>query len=134
MVATNRTQEDIFMSNQNITTESGATAKDGYDRNLIPAETAARIEREGDQYKKTPTASEEDGLDTTSGYTTSREGLINNYAVEPEMYYEERGDLREKEEAIAAQRAETLKEINQTDEAGKLGVADDQRGKGAGII
>jgi hypothetical protein len=37
---------------------------------------------------------------------------MNNYAVEPEMYIEEPGDLREKEEALKAERAEELEEIN----------------------
>ena len=69
---------------------------DGFDRNIIPAETKARIEREGDDFKSMPESDGETGLDTTGGYTMSNEGLVNNYAVEPEMYYEERGDMKEK--------------------------------------
>ena len=99
--------------------------RDGYDRNLIPGETAARIEREGKGYKH---QAEE------AGFTVDNEGLANNYAVEPEMYYEERGDLKAKEEAQAAQRAKELAEINNNEEDGKLTMENDNRGKGVGII
>ena len=85
---------------------------DSFDRGIIPAETKARIEREGGSYKETPASESESGIDTTGGYTTSNEGLVNNYAVEPEMYYEERGDLREKEEALKQARAEELKRVS----------------------
>lgn len=51
-----------------------------------------------------------------------REGLMNNYAIEPEMYVEVPGDLREKQEAEAAERLEELKEVNR------------EGGKGPGII
>jgi hypothetical protein len=63
-----------------------------------------------------------------------KEGLANNFAVEPQMYYEVPGDLREKEAALAKERAEELEEINQTDEQGKLTMDHDDRGKGVGII
>ncbi|KST62415.1 hypothetical protein BC008_09615 [Mastigocoleus testarum BC008] len=109
------------------------TEKDGYDPNIIPAETAARIEREGEIFKQQPEKTEGE-LDTTSGFTVDNEGLANNYAVEPEMYYEERGDLKAKEEAQAAQRAKELAEINSNEEDGKLTMEDDNRGKGVGII
>ncbi|WP_141712640.1 hypothetical protein A5482_010300 [Cyanobacterium sp. IPPAS B-1200] len=82
-----------------------------YDRNIISAETAARMEREGGDFKNVPESDD----DNTGGYTVSREGLVNNYAVEPEMYVEERGDLREKQEAEKQERAEELKEINSED-------------------
>ncbi len=91
-----------------------------YDRGITSAETAARMEREGDNFKKLP--EQEGELDTTSGYTVDREGLANNYALEPEMYYEEPGDLREKQKAEKQRRAEELKEINSPG------------GKGVGII
>jgi hypothetical protein len=94
--------------------------EDNYDRAITPAETAARIEREGDNFKHAPEA--EGDLDTTSGYTTDREGLANNYAVEPEMYYEEPGDREEQKEAEKAERAEELKDVNTPG------------GKGVGII
>ncbi|MEN9520879.1 MAG: hypothetical protein RLZZ381_3467 [Cyanobacteriota bacterium] len=93
---------------------------DNYDRGITPSETAARIEREGENFKHT---SEPEGdLDTTSGYTTDREGLANNYAIEPEMYYEEPGDRREQEEAEKAERAEELEDVNTPG------------GKGVGIV
>lgn len=66
-----------------------------YDRGIVPAETAARKAREGENFKETPGASSEDGIDTTGGYTVGSEGLINNFAVEPEMYVETPGDLSE---------------------------------------
>ena len=107
--------------------------KDGYDPNIIPAETAARIEREGEIFKQQPETTEGE-LNTTGGFTVDNEGLANNYAVEPEMYYEERGDLKAKEEAQAAQRAKELAEINNNEEDGKLTMENDNRGKGVGII
>lgn len=73
-------------------------SSDTFDRAIVPAETAARKEREGDNYKQTPEASPENDLDTTGGYTVNSEGLINNFAVEPEMYVETPGDLRQSEE------------------------------------
>lgn len=84
---------------------------DNYDSHIIPAETEARMEREGENFKHTPDP--EGGLDTTEGYTVDREGLLNNYAVEPEMYVEVPGDLREKQASETAERAEELKEINE---------------------
>lgn len=93
---------------------------DGYDRGINPAETAAREEREGEDFKE-PIDREGD-VDVSEGTTVDREGLANNYAIEPEMYVEEPGDLREKQEAEKAERAEELKEINEPG------------GKGSGII
>lgn len=117
---------------------------DTYDRGIIPAETAARIEREGDKYKTLPTeegesdASTNDQTDsesirTTDGYTVDKEGLLNNYAIEPEMYYEEPGDARKQAAEDTAERVEELGEINQ-DEEGKLTQNGDKRGRGPGII
>lgn len=103
-----------------------------YDRGIRPAETAAREEREGEEFKKLPV--EEGGIDTTGGYTVDQEGLANNYAIEPEMYYEVPGDLREKEEALKAERIQERLEANQTDEQGKLTQDGDSRGKGVGMI
>ncbi|WP_072016361.1 general stress protein [Neosynechococcus sphagnicola] len=68
---------------------------DSYDPHIIPAETAARKDREGDSYKHIPENSESsDSIDTTGGYTVDKEGLTNNYATEPEMYAESPGDLQ----------------------------------------
>jgi hypothetical protein len=67
---------------------------DSYDPHLIPAETAARKEREGDNFKHLDEHPEgSDSMDTTGGFTTDKEGLIDNFGIEPEMYYEESGDL-----------------------------------------
>lgn len=117
---------------------------DTYDRGIVPAETAARKEREGDAFKQHPTetsqqhARNDDETDagsvhTTEGYTTDREGLINNYAIEPEMYVNEPGDLREKEAQLKAERAGELSEANQ-DKEGQLSTEKDSRGRGPGII
>lgn len=92
-----------------------------YDRKITPAETAARIEREGGDFGRKP--ENEGDIDTTSGYTVDREGLANNYAIEPEMYIEEPGDMREEIEAEKAERAEELREINS-----------DSGDKGVGVI
>ena len=117
---------------------------DTYDRGIIPAETAARIEREGENYKKLPTeedvasASTNDQTDiysirTTDGYTVDKEGLLNNYPVEPEMYYEVPGDAREIAEQEKAERIQELREVNE-DKTGLLTENFDKRGRGPGII
>ncbi|AFZ36474.1 hypothetical protein Sta7437_2955 [Stanieria cyanosphaera PCC 7437] len=103
---------------------NSAEHPDNYDRIITPAETAARVEREKENFKQLP--EQEGDLDTTAGYTIDREGLANNYAIEPEMYVEEPGDLREKEEALKQERAEELEEINKPD--------NQQQEKGQGII
>lgn len=108
--------------------------KDSYDRGIIPAETAARKEREQENYKSVPGENKQGDIDTTGGYTVDSEGLANNYAIEPEMYYEVPGDLKAKEEAEKAQRAQELHEINETDESGKLTDRSDERSKGTGVI
>lgn len=105
---------------------------DGYDREMVPAETAARAKREGANYKQTPLR--EGTLDTSSGYTVDREGLTNNYAIEPEMYVNEPGDLRQKQEAEAQQRAAELRQVRQNDEEGMLSMDGDERGRGPGAI
>lgn len=106
---------------------------DTYDRGIVPAETAARKEREEEDFKDKPEKKQSD-LETTDGYTTDSEGLTNNYAVEPEMYVEKPGDLREAEEAATADRSEEMREVNQNEEQGKLSSEEDDRGKGVGII
>jgi hypothetical protein len=106
---------------------------DNYDPHIIPSETAARKEREDDSYKQVKEASAGD-MDTAGGYTVDQEGLANNYAIEPEMYVEEPGDLREEKSQEATERAQELAARNQTDEQGKLSVDSDDRSKGVGII
>lgn len=120
----------ITMSNQDVSTDT-------YDRGIVPAETAARKEREGDGYKTLPEdegSQHEGAIDTTGGYTVDKEGLIDNFAVEPEMYVNEPGDLRERDAELAAERHEEIDEVNDTDKSGELTLEDDKRGKGTGII
>ncbi|WP_017719253.1 hypothetical protein [Kamptonema formosum] len=115
-----------------------------YDRGIIPAEVAARQEREGNTFMQVPTKdsqqnaptdnqTNDESINTTGGYTVDGEGLLNNFAIEPEMYINEPGDLRERKELEAAQRAEELAELNQ-DENGKLTMERDMRPKGPGLI
>jgi hypothetical protein len=106
--------------------------RDTYDRGIMPAETAARIEREQEGYKQAPT--DADDSNTTDGYTVDNEGLVNNFAIEPEMYYEEPGDRRRQQEQAKAQRAQELAEVNETQETGRLTEEFDNRGKGTGVI
>ncbi len=87
-----------------------------YDRGIQPAEVGARQDREGENFKQLP---EKDGdIDTTGGMTIDREGKMNNYAIEPEMYINEPGDLREEQEAEKARRAQELKEVKEQGEKG----------------
>jgi hypothetical protein len=80
-------------------TDTSATV-DTYDLHIVPAETAARKEREGENYKQLPgEAQDEDSIDTSGGFTVDKEGLVNNYAVEPEMYVEVPGDLQPPEKS-----------------------------------
>jgi hypothetical protein len=117
---------------------------DTYDRGIIPAETAARKEREGEKYKHIPgeenqsnaltdDQTNEESIRTTDGYTVDKEGLLNNYAVEPEMYYEVPGDARAEAAVDVANRAEEIEEVNEG-KTGQLTETDDIRGKGQGII
>lgn len=117
---------------------------DTYDAHIVPAETAARMEREGSDFKSTPhkgqqekaktdDQTDDESLNTTDGYTVDKEGLLNNYAIEPEMYINEPGDLRGKEEDDEAERINELEEVNE-DKEGELTMESDQRGKGTGII
>ncbi|OYD94042.1 hypothetical protein CDG76_19070 [Nostoc sp. 'Peltigera membranacea cyanobiont' 210A] len=126
------------------TDSSDRAEVDTYDRGIIPAETAARMKREGDKYKTLPTEEREadaptddqtdsESIRTTDGYTVDREGLSNNYAIEPEMYYEEPGDARQQAAEDREERIQELGEVNQ-DEEGKLTDKGDSRGRGPGII
>ena len=91
-----------------------------YDRGITSAETAARMEREGENFKQLPDNKE--NADATAGYTIDREGLANNYAIEPEMYYEVPGDMAADQAAAKERRVEEIKDINTPG------------GKGVGII
>ena len=104
-----------------------------YDRKIVPAEIEARMNREGESFGLAPKDAESESIDTTGGYTVDREGLANNYAVEPEMYIEVPGDLREKEAENAKTRVHELKSLAE-DGQGKLTMNIDVRGKGPGLI
>jgi hypothetical protein len=105
------------MSQQPTTDMNQRSTADTYDPHIIPAETAARKKREGEDYKQTPEPEgNANSIDTTGGYTVDKEGLANNYAVEPEMYVEVPGDLREAEESASAVRSQQLAEGNETNE------------------
>ncbi|MEC4891605.1 MAG: hypothetical protein SAL07_10980 [Oscillatoria sp. PMC 1051.18] len=86
------------MDNKTKPTKQVGADVDTYDRNIVPAETAARKEREKENFKHPPEhkkAEDEAGVETTEGYTTDKEGLTNNYPIEPEMYVNKPGDMRE---------------------------------------
>lgn len=102
---------------------------DTYDRGIVPAETAARREREGSEFKHVP----HDDRPETHGYTVDKEGLANNYAIEPEMYINEPGDLRQEQEEDEAKRREELTDVNE-DKESELTMESDKRGRGQGII
>lgn len=132
------------MENQTSSNQEVGVDGNNYDPHIVPAETGARQEREGSQFKSTPNKDKEENaktndqtddksIDSTQGYTVDKEGLMNNYAIEPEMYINEPGDLQEKEENAIAERVNELEEINK-DKDGDLTVESDRRGKGPGII
>lgn len=73
-------------------TEKLGVDRDTYDANIVPGETVARKEREGADYKKIPEGN------IHGGAAIDNEGLLNNYAVEPEMYYEHPGDAETESE------------------------------------
>jgi hypothetical protein len=73
---------------------------DSYDAHIVPAETAARKEREGENFKHFEHPKASDSIDTTGGFTVDKEGLADNFAVEPEMYVETPGDLRKEDSSI----------------------------------
>jgi len=115
-----------------------------YDPGIIPAETAARMEREGSDFMhihtkkdqedaRTDDQTDSESINVTGGNTVDKEGLNNAYAIEPEMYINEPGDLRQEEAELENQRGEQLQNLNQ-DEEGKLTTEGDKRGKGPGII
>lgn len=126
------------------TDDADRVTVDTYDRGIIPAETAARKEREGAAFKQHPTEAsqqqaanddqtDDESLHTTGGYTVDKEGLLNNYAIEPEMYINEPGDLRAEAEADQAERQQELHDVKQ-DSDGKLTMEGDRRGRGPGMI
>lgn len=135
-----QTKKNIDMA----TDTSDRVAENNYDPHIVPAETAARKEREKDTFKTVPSLDREEesgtndqsddgSIDSTGGYTVDKEGLLNNYAIEPEMYINEPGDLRAEEENLAADRANELQNLKE-DEKGKLTMETDVRPRGQGVI
>ncbi len=106
-----------------------------YDPHIIPAETVAREAREGDHFGHVDhdDPADREHIHIREGYTIDQEGVINNYAVEPEVYIKEPGDLREKEQELKAKRRRELQELSE-DEEGKLTMEHDWRHKGPGLI
>ncbi|HEY9852148.1 MAG TPA: hypothetical protein V6D28_21925 [Leptolyngbyaceae cyanobacterium] len=136
--------KEIKKNIQSAADTSDRVAEDKYDPHIVPAETAARREREKETFKTVPTMEREEeaktnddvddgSIRTTDGYTVDKEGLLNNYAIEPEMYINEPGDLREKEEAETQQRQKEIGNLKE-DEEGKLTMEHDYRPKGQGAI
>ena len=121
-------------SSKNKTTRNEKMDTSTADRGIVPSEVAARMDREGDDFKKT--ADEQAGaesLDVTAGATVDQEGLANNFAVEPEMYYDTPGDMKQQEEAEEAARSQEIAEANE-DKQGDLTMEGDQRGRGPGVV
>lgn len=56
---------------------------------LIPAEVAARREREGN-FTAQPEVNGSANLNKTAGYRVSEQGLINNYPITPPIYTEKK--------------------------------------------
>lgn len=105
-----------------------------YDSHIIPAESAARRNREGKYFGHTSHEQADGELShATDGYTVDQEGLLNNYALEPEMYVNVPGDLQEQATQDVAERAHQLQELSE-DEDGKLTTEHDWRHKGPGLI
>lgn len=112
-----------------------------YDPGIVPAETVARKKREGKLFGQTAKTKPLDiasipktaSINTTDGYTIDQEGLVNNYAVEPEMYINQPGDLRQETAELAVKRAYELKALLE-DERGRLTMETDTRPKGQGQI
>jgi rhodanese-related sulfurtransferase len=74
-----------------------ARTPDSYDPHITPAETAARKEHEGAKFKHLdPHPDGSDSIDESKGFTVDKEGLVDNFAIEPEMYYDVPGDAEKK--------------------------------------
>jgi len=68
------------MAQQLVASREVCTVKPGFSdgSELIPAEALSRMQREGRSFLRRP---------NLNGATVDQEGLTNNYAVEPNMYY-----------------------------------------------
>jgi len=92
------------------------------------------MDREGSDYRTTANEqADPESIDVTGGATVDQEGLANNYAIEPEMYYETPGDASQEAAQDKAHRAEELAEANQ-DKQGELTMEEDNRGRGPGAV
>ncbi len=107
-----------------------------YDAHIVPAESAARQRREGQDFGHTSHVVDSDGelSQSTPGYTVDQEGLLNNYAIEPEMYINVPGDLRKEAFAEAIEASDYAHELKDLDEDGKLTIEHDWRQKGPGLL
>jgi hypothetical protein len=128
-------QRAIKMSAQNDSSNNDSSdAVPQYDSHIVPAESAARQQREGKDFGHTSHVDDGDeSSNVADGYTVDKEGLLNNYAIEPEMYVNVPGDLREKAAQEAADKTHQLEELSE-DEDGKLTTEHDWRHKGPGMI
>ena len=112
-------------------TREEAMERDGYDS--MPIEAAAP-----NGPPILPSTDREviaENLNGTNHYTVDQDGLMNNYPVEPEMYFEVPGDAREENEAEKAARAQERREVTEN----SLGNPDGEEevgnhGRGVGII
>ena len=126
------------MKNNQKTATNSSTSPENlghYDPHIMPSEIRARKAREGKNFGHVEhdLPGDTEHLHNRDGYTVDEEGLINNYAVEPEMYLNEPGDLREKQIQLRMQRLHELQELSE-DEEGKLTMKHDWRHKGPGMI
>ncbi|MDJ0902142.1 MAG: hypothetical protein QNJ55_25405 [Xenococcus sp. MO_188.B8] len=106
-----------------------------YDPHIVPPELKARAAREGKNFGHVEhdIPGDTEHLHNRDGYTVDEEGLINNYAVEPEMYIKVPGDLKAKQKQLRMQRLHELQELSEGEE-GKLTMEHDWRHKGPGMI
>lgn len=100
---------------------SNRIEQNSYDLHITPAETAARMEREGAEYKHIPEHEVQSDLkaqeaSSTEGVTIDSEGLLNNYAIEPEIYYDVPGDRTAIIEKEHQEIAERERQQNQSEE------------------
>lgn len=103
--ANNQPKKEVIsmkvVTNPDGTESYKSNTPDSYDAHITPAETAARKEREGNDFKHLDKQTEgSEQIDTAGGAVVDKEGLLNNFAVEPEMYYEKRGDIPREDSAV----------------------------------
>jgi hypothetical protein len=103
---------------------------DSYDPHIIPSETAARKKREGENFKRLPKhPAGSESIDTTGGFVVDKEGLVDNFGIEPEIYYKTPGDLRgevEQQTRAAGHVSELRQEAVRQDELRQEAVRQDE--------